>query len=117
MRAFHWCDFVFSPEHFSEPKEMMSRLRQKFPGIKFSVWINPYVGDASPVFTEAKEKGYLVKRTNGDVWQWDLWQAGMGLVDVTNPAACEWYKQKLNGLFDVGIDCIKTDFGGTLSNY
>ena len=24
---------------------------------------------------------------NGDVWQWDLWQAGMGLVDFTSPDA------------------------------
>ncbi|KAI5780812.1 glycosyl hydrolases family 31-domain-containing protein [Geopyxis carbonaria] len=111
MREFHWCDFVFSKEHFPDPKAMMSRLRTKYPGIKFCVWINPYIGDASPVFQEAADKGFLVKRTNGDVWQWDLWQAGMGLVDFTNPAACAWYTEKLEGLFDVGVDSLKTDFG------
>lgn len=111
LREFHWCDFVFSEEHFPDPKAMMARLRAKFPGIKFCVWINPYLGDASPVFAEAAKKGYLLKRTNGDVWQWDLWQAGMGLVDFTNPAACAWYVSKLEYLFDVGVDCLKTDFG------
>ncbi|CRK19508.1 hypothetical protein BN1708_017750, partial [Verticillium longisporum] len=35
----------------------------------------------------------------------------MGLVDFTNPEAVTWYVEKLNGLFDQGVDCIKTDFG------
>ena len=55
--------------------------------------------------------GYLLKRPNGDVWQWDLWQAGMGLVDFTNPAAWKWYQDKLRVLLDQGVDCFKTDFG------
>lgn len=63
------------------------------------VWINSYIGQKSPLFQEAMEKGYLLKRPNGDVWQWDLWQAGMGLVDFTTPppgsgtrtsSACCW---------------------------
>jgi alpha-D-xyloside xylohydrolase len=57
------------------------------------------------------EKDYLVKTPDGDVWQWDLWQAGMGLVDFTNPAATEWYKDHLRRLIDMGVDCFKTDFG------
>ena len=57
------------------------------------------------------EKGYLVKRPDGSVWQWDLWQAGMGLVDFTNPEATAWYQQKLEALLDMGVDCFKTDFG------
>ena len=53
------------------------------------VWINSYIGQKSPLFQEAMEKGYLLKRPNGDVWQWDLWQAGMGLVDFTKPRRLE----------------------------
>jgi alpha-D-xyloside xylohydrolase len=52
-----------------------------------------------------------VKRPNGDVWQWDRWQSGMGLVDFTNPQACGWYGDKLRALIDMGVDCFKTDFG------
>lgn len=111
MPAFHWCDFVFSRKDFPDPKAMITRIKERYPGIKISAWINPYLGDASPVFEEAAEKGYLVKRTNGDVWQWDLWQGGMGLVDFTNPDARDWYVQKLEYLFDVGVDYLKTDFG------
>lgn len=59
----------------------------------------------------AASKGYLLKRKNGDIFQWDLWQDGMGIIDFTNPAAAEWYVGCLNTLFDKGVDAIKTDFG------
>ncbi|KAF8425509.1 glycoside hydrolase superfamily [Tirmania nivea] len=90
LREFHWCDFVFSKEDFPDPSANMALLKKKSPGLKVCVWINSYIGDTSPVFKEAVDNGYLLKRRNGDIWQWDLWQGGMGLVDFTNPAACEW---------------------------
>jgi alpha-D-xyloside xylohydrolase len=111
LRAFHWCDFVFSKEHFPDPKGSIARLKASKLVNKVCVWINPYIGQASPVFKDAAENGYLLKRENGDIWQWDLWQAGMGLVDFTNPEACRWYTSCLNQLFDTGVDCLKTDFG------
>jgi alpha-D-xyloside xylohydrolase len=111
LRAFHWCDFVFSKEHFPDPAGSIKRLKDSGMMKKVCVWINPYLGQASPVFEFAKEKDYLLKRTNGDVWQWDLWQAGMALIDFTNPEACEWYLSCLKQLFNMGVDCLKTDFG------
>ena len=63
------------------------------------------------MFAEGVENGYFVKRPNGDVWQWDMWQPGMALVDFTNPAACKWFQDKLEILMDMGVDCFKTDFG------
>lgn len=111
MRAYHWCDFVFSAEHFPNPKASIARLKEAKLLNKVCVWINPYIGQASPVFQHCAEKGYLVKRPNGDVWQWDMWQSGMGLVDFTNPEACVWYKEQLEHLFNTGVDTLKTDFG------
>ena len=35
----------------------------------------------------------------------------MGIIDFTNPKACEWFVECLQGLFDKGVDAIKTDFG------
>jgi alpha-D-xyloside xylohydrolase len=63
------------------------------------------------MFAEGLEKGFLVRKANGDVWQWDRWQAGMGLVDFTNPAAREWYAGKLRKLAEMGVDAFKSDFG------
>ena len=53
-------------------------------------------------FREGMEHGYLIKKSNGDVWQTDIWQAGMGLVDFTNPKAVVWYQEKLKTLLDMG---------------
>jgi alpha-D-xyloside xylohydrolase len=75
------------------------------------VWINPYIAQKSAVFTEAMEKGYLIRRPNGSVWQWDLWQSGLGIYDLTNPDTVSWYKDKLKGLLRQGVDAFKTDFG------
>ena len=63
------------------------------------------------MFKEGVEGGYFLKRPNGDVWQWDMWQPGLAIVDFTNPAACAWYSKKLEALLDMGVDCFKTDFG------
>jgi alpha-D-xyloside xylohydrolase len=111
LRSFHWCDFVFDSKYFPDPAGQMSRLKSANLVNKISIWTNPYVGQASPIFAYAAEKGYLLKRENGDVWQWDVWQAGMGLVDLTNPEAVKWFEGCLESLYDLGVNCIKTDFG------
>ena len=109
MKGFHWSDFVWDEEVFPDPTGMLSRIKAK--GLNICVWINPYIGQESILFAEGKEKGYFIKRPNGDVWQWDMWQPGMALVDFTNPEACKWYQDKLEALLDMGVDCFKTDFG------
>ncbi len=109
MRGFHWCDFEWDPDVFPAPTEMLARLHEK--GLKVCVWINPYIAQQSALFNEGKAGGFLLKRANGDVWQWDMWQPGMAIVDFTNPAACDWFKSKLRALVKQGVDCFKTDFG------
>jgi alpha-D-xyloside xylohydrolase len=109
MREFNWSDFEWDARVFPDPEGMLRRLHDK--GLKVCVWINPYIGQRSPLFAEAAALGYLVKLPNGDVWQWDLWQAGMGLVDFSNPDATAWYQDKLRVLLGQGVDAFKTDFG------
>ncbi|WP_454190498.1 alpha-xylosidase [Paenibacillus sp. Marseille-Q7038] len=109
MKEYQWSDFVWDEEMFPDPEGMIRRLKDK--GLKICAWINPYIAEKSYLFDEGMENGYLVKTADGSVWQWDLWQAGMGLVDFTNPDAVEWYKSKLSVLIDQGVDSFKTDFG------
>lgn len=85
MREFHWCDFECDKRFFGDIESTLKRLHE--------------------------DKGYLVRKPNGEVWQTDFWQAGMGLVDFTNPAAREWFKDKVKALLNQGVDAIKTDFG------
>lgn len=109
MEEFEWSNFTWDERTFPEPEKMLARLKDK--GLKICVWINPYVGQKSPMFEEGMEHGYFIKRANGDVWQWDKWQAGLAVVDFTNPAAVKWYRDKLSALIDMGVDSFKTDFG------
>lgn len=110
MKENEWCNFDWDKSMFSDVDGMLGRMKND-KKLKICVWINSYIGQKSPLFKEAKELGYLMKRPNGDVWQWDMWQAGMGLVDFTNPGAYKWYQDKLRKLLDQGVDCFKTDFG------
>jgi alpha-D-xyloside xylohydrolase len=109
MREFNWCDFTWDQRTFPDPAGMLQRLKAR--GLKICVWINPYIAQRSALFDEAAAAGYLLKRPDGSVWQWDMWQAGMGIVDFTNPAACAWFAEKLRTLQDMGVDAFKTDFG------
>ena len=109
MKEFHWCDFIWDDRVFPDPEGMLKRV--KVYGLNFCVWINPYIAQESYLYDEGAEKGYFIKRTNGKPWQWDMWQAGMAIVDFSNPEAYKWYQDKLEVLMDMGVDCFKTDFG------
>ncbi|MBM2620230.1 alpha-xylosidase [Actinoplanes sp. LDG1-06] len=109
MREFHWCDFEWDPAIFPDPPGMLKRLHDR--GLRTCLWINPYIAQRSAMFAEGLANGYLVRKADGDVWQWDKWQAGMALVDFTNPDAREWYAAKLAALVEMGVDAFKSDFG------
>ncbi len=109
MKEYEWCNFEWDERIFPDPEGMLRRLKEK--GLNICVWINPYIGQRSKLFDEASSKGYLLQRADGSVWQWDLWQPGMGIVDFTNPEACKWYTSYLRKLIDMGVDSFKTDFG------
>jgi alpha-D-xyloside xylohydrolase len=109
MRERRWCDFEWDPEVFPDPEGMLARLHDK--GLRVCVWINPYIAQASPLFDEGRRLGHLLCRPDGGVWQTDLWQPGMAIVDLTTEAARDWYTSKLRALLDMGVDCFKTDFG------
>lgn len=109
MHGFEWCNFQWDEAVFPEPEAMLKRYHER--GMKLCVWINPFIAQNSILFDEAVERGYLLRKTDGSIWQTDMWQAGLGVVDFTNPAAVKWYQDKLECLIDMGVDSFKTDFG------
>jgi len=110
MREFSWTDLEWDTRVFPDPEAMLERLHD-VQDVRVSVWINPYIAQRSALFSEAAERDYLVRRPDGTVWQWDMWVAGMGLVDFTNPDAVRWFQGKLRRLLAQGVDALKTDFG------
>ncbi len=109
MKEYEWCNFAWDEAVFPDPAGMLKRLKAK--GLHICVWINPYIGQKSPLFDVGLEKGYFIHGLDDNPWQWDLWQPGMAIVDFTNPEAVRWYESHLEGLMDMGVDSFKTDFG------
>lgn len=110
MKALHWCDFVWDEDAFGDIKGMLSRYHDK--GLKICAWVNPYVSQYGDTFDELAEKGYFLMRADGKgIKQVDNWQPGLAVMDFSNPDARKWYAGKIKDLLDLGVDCIKTDFG------
>ena len=109
------CEWKFNPERFPDPKEFIRRLSNK--GFKVSLWQLPYVAQGAEQLHEAKENKYISQPTKDE----DTTTGGdsnfsaldyAGTIDFTYDKATDWYKNKLlKPLLDMGVKCIKTDFG------
>jgi alpha-D-xyloside xylohydrolase len=69
MKKMEWCNFTFDPEHFPDPKAYLAKIK-KDHGVKVCLWINSYISQQSPLFEEGIKGDFLIKRKNGDIWQW-----------------------------------------------
>ena len=67
MREFHWCDFEWDKRFFGDIESTLKRLHED-KGLHICAWINPYIGQRGEMFKEGRDKGYLVRKPNGEVW-------------------------------------------------
>jgi alpha-D-xyloside xylohydrolase len=109
------CEWKFNPERFPEPEKFVKKLRDN--GYKVSLWQLPYIAAGAEQISEAKENKYISMPTKEE----DSSTGGAsnfstldyaGTIDFTYDKATEWYKYSLlKPLLDMGVVCIKTDFG------
>lgn len=105
------CEWKFNPERFPDPKQFIQDLKGE--GYKVSLWQMPYIASGAEQHDEALEKKYMCilkktgKRGGSDFSALDY----AGTIDFTNPEAVAWYKTLLRDLLEMGVACIKTDFG------
>jgi len=103
-------DLEFDPERFPDPSSMIDQLHQW--NFKVTAWVIPFFHPYSQAGTEAADAGYLVRTANGDPYRVMWWQGAGYLLDVTNPAALDWYKGRLDQFANrVGLDGYKFDAG------
>ncbi|MGJ7095441.1 alpha-glucosidase [Vibrio hannami] len=84
----------------------------KEEGVRFLGYINPYVLEDFPLYKEAEANGYLATKEDGSKYVVDFGEFYCGVVDFTNPEACEWYKGVIKkNMIDFGLDGWMGDFG------
>lgn len=105
------CEWIFNPERFPDPKGFIKRLADD--GFKVTLWQLPYVAKGAAQIDEARENKYigpLLKEQASEGSNFSTLDYA-GTIDFTYDKATEWYKGLLRELLEMGVKCIKTDFG------
>ena len=104
------CEWKFNKERFPDPEKFVQDLKKN--GYRVSLWQLPYIAYNAAQYEEASTNNYISKSekkiqgaSNFSV------QDYAGTIDFTYDKATEWYKGLLKRLLDMGVVCIKTDFG------
>lgn len=109
------CEWKFNEERFPDPMKFIHDLKDK--GYRVSLWQLPYVAEDAEQITEARANHYIAEPQKTELQQTEEGRSNFssldyaGTIDFTSPAATAWYKGLLKRLLDMGVTCIKTDFG------
>jgi alpha-D-xyloside xylohydrolase len=129
MKWRYYCDFRWDEKAFPEPKSFIDAIHAR--GLRICLWEHPYISVESDLFAEGVEKGYFLKRPDGEVYVIDYglslaprpdgivreatpensWNARVAIVDLTLPEASTWFQDLHRPLLRMGVDVFKTDFG------
>ena len=89
-------------------------------GIAVLTYVNPFVVDATAkgddsirnLYREAELKGYLVRNGDGETYLLDQGGFEAALIDLTNPAARDWYASVIaTEVLGEGVEGFMADFG------
>lgn len=99
------CDNQLYPGLQQEIRNLQQR------GIRFLGYINPFLVEEGDLFSEASQKGYLVKNQQGEDYQVVITTFSAAMVDLTNPDAVAWIKQVIReNMIDFGLSGWMADF-------
>ena len=103
-------DWRFSTEKFTDPIGMCKKLKEM--GFKIMLWVCPFISADSATFRKLEKEGGLLIAANGKPAIRCWWNGYSAVLDMTNPKACEWFKNQLDILVDeYNVDGFKFDAG------
>lgn len=107
-----WSELEWDRQAFPNPSDLLAALHRL--GFRVCLWENPYVSIHTRMFEEGAARGYFVRQPDGSITIARLWGGARAslcaIVDVTNPEAAAWFREKHRPLLEMGADTFKTDF-------
>lgn len=87
-------------------------------GIHPLLYFRPFVGrerigtEAESAYSEAIEHGYVATNAEGKPYLYeDNFGARAAVIDFTNPAAVQWWRERITAALELGADGFMLDFG------
>lgn len=110
-RRLFW-DWQWNADRYPDLPVGIAALKAR--GIRFLGYVNPYLAVDGPLYPEAAAQGFFARRLDSDApYLVDFGEFEAGVVDFTNPAACDWFAEEVIGkkMLDFGLDGWMADFG------
>ena len=110
-RRLFW-DWQWNAARYPDLPARIAALKAR--GIRFLGYVNPYLAVDGPLYPEAEAQGFFARRLDSDApYLVDFGEFDAGVVDFTNPAACDWFAEEVIGkrMLDFGLDGWMADFG------
>lgn len=106
-----WWNWEQHPELYPGLRDSIARLRAR--GIRFLGYINPYLVKDSALYCYCRDRGWLIKNAEGEVYHIKSTTFDAGMLDLTNPEAAEFIKRELIGrnMLGIGMAGYMADFG------
>ncbi|MBK8019959.1 MAG: alpha-xylosidase [Chloroflexi bacterium] len=124
-----YCDFRWDREAFPDVEGWIASLHDA--GLRLCLWEHPYISVESDLFAYGAERGYFLRRPDGEVYVIDYglslaprpdgavrvatpetsWNARVAIIDLTHPEAYAWFQDLHRPVLRMGVDVFKTDFG------
>ncbi|ONF95363.1 alpha-glucosidase [Sphingomonas jeddahensis] len=105
-------DWKANEARYPKLREKIAELNDR--GIRFLGYVNPYLAVDGSLYVEAAEAGYLALELDADEpYLVDFGEFDCGIVDFTNPAAADWFADRVIGreMLDFGLSGWMADFG------
>lgn len=103
-------NWVWSEDQYPDLPNFIKDLNER--GIKFLGYVNPYVLEGTKMYREGLEHDYFAKHLDGSEYLVDFGEFYCGVVDFTNPAAFNWFKEIIKkNMIEFGLAGWMADFG------
>ena len=106
-----WWNWEVDEKLYPNLREAIQQLNAR--GVRFLSYINPYLVRDGRLYNYCKDKGWLIRKQDGEVYHIQSTTFDAGMLDLTHPDAVEYIKEVLIGqnMLDLGVSGWMADFG------